>query len=69
MWLGKRKFGALCWNCYLRDPITDKREKMDGWMDGRSPYSLSLSDGDGPEGEMQAELSGQNWQVQRKLFQ
>ncbi|XP_034086265.1 protein mono-ADP-ribosyltransferase PARP15-like [Gymnodraco acuticeps] len=30
---GKRKFGALCWNCYPRDPTTDKREKMDGWMD------------------------------------
>ena len=37
-----------------------------------SPYSVPLSDdadGDDPEGEMQAELSGQNWQVQRKLFQ
>ena len=33
MWPGKGKFGALCWNCYLRDPTTDKREKMDGWME------------------------------------
>ncbi|KAL3055654.1 hypothetical protein OYC64_018350 [Pagothenia borchgrevinki] len=32
MWPGKGTFGALCWNCYLRDPTTDKREKMDGWM-------------------------------------
>ena len=29
---GKGTFGALCWNCYLRDPTTDKREKMDGWI-------------------------------------
>ncbi|KAL3048111.1 hypothetical protein OYC64_006814 [Pagothenia borchgrevinki] len=33
MWPGKRKFGAFCWNCYPCDPTTDKREKMDGWMD------------------------------------
>ena len=35
-----------------------------------SPYSVPLSDdadGDDPEGEMQAELSGQNWQVQRNV--
>ncbi|KAI9547181.1 hypothetical protein NQZ68_020002, partial [Dissostichus eleginoides] len=43
-----------------------------GWDEGREPKSVPLSDdadGDDPEGEMQAELSGQNWQVQRKLFQ
>ena len=31
---GKGKFGKPCWNCYLRDPTSDKRTKMDGWMDG-----------------------------------
>ena len=33
MWPGKGKFGKPCWNCYLRDPTSDKRMKMDGWMD------------------------------------
>ena len=33
MWPGKGSFGALCGNGYLRDPTTDKREKIDGWMD------------------------------------
>ncbi|KAK5924559.1 hypothetical protein CgunFtcFv8_017163 [Champsocephalus gunnari] len=39
---GKRKFGDLCWNCYSRDPTTDKREKMDGWMDGVMEYIAEL---------------------------
>ena len=29
-----RKSGSLSWSCYPRDPIPDKRLKMDGWMDG-----------------------------------
>ena len=30
----ERKVWGSGWNCYPRDPTTDKWEKMDGWMDG-----------------------------------
>ena len=39
MLLGSGKPGALWWRCCPRDPTTDKRMKMDGWMDGTFHYS------------------------------
>lgn len=30
---GKGKSGRPCFGCCLRNPIPDKRKKMDGWMD------------------------------------
>ena len=42
-WLGRGKSGLPCLGCCPRNPIPDKRKKMDGWMDGHIYLSIYLS--------------------------
>jgi len=41
VWLGRRKPGGPCLAGCHRDPASDKRMRMDGWMDGWLAYNTS----------------------------
>ncbi|TWW73429.1 hypothetical protein D4764_15G0008230 [Takifugu flavidus] len=41
-WLGRGKSGLLSLGCCPRDPTPDKRQRMDGWMDGGGQVRVCL---------------------------